>query len=269
MTDTSIDVADTPTVTSLVEHPRFKLAVVLLIILNGVLLGLETLRSLSPGIHAAIVMANHAILGCFVVELILRLMAYRLSFFREAWNLFDFVIIVVSLIVPAGPFQVVRSLRILRVVRLVSAVPSLRRVVEGLLGALPGIGSVLFLLLLVLYIAGVMATVLFRDILPENFGHLGLSLFSLFQIMTLEGWAEIADGAMEVYSWAWMFFIGYILVATFLVLNLVIGVVVGSIQSRIELEIAEENRGDAALREELIALQQEIATLRASIENQK
>ena len=258
-----------PAVISFVEHPRFRQTVIALILLNAVLLGLETSRSLPSEIYSAIVLANHAILGCFVIELVLRLLAYRLNFFSQPWNIFDFVIIVASLVVPAGPFQVLRSLRILRAIRLVSSVPSLRRVVEGLLGALPGIGSVLFLLLLVLYIAGVMATVLFRDILPENFGHLGLSLFSLFQIMTLEGWAEIADGAMEEYSWAWMFFIGYILIATFLVLNLVIGVVVGSIQSRIELEIAEENEGDAALRAELISLRQEIFALRESIEKHR
>jgi len=267
MTDTSIDIPSNSASMSIVEHPKFKAAVVALIIFNGILLGLETVRSLPANVHSAIVLINYLILVCFVVELILRLASYRLNFFREPWNVFDFVIILASLIVPAGPFQVVRSLRILRVVRLVSSVPSLRRVVEGLLGALPGIGSVLFLLLLVLYIAGVMATVLFRDILPEEFGHLGLSLFSLFQIMTLEGWAEIANDAMEQYSWAWMFFIGYILIATFLVLNLVIGVVVGSIQSRIEVEIAEENEGDAALKQELVALRKEISALRESLES--
>jgi len=258
-----------PPLTSIVEHPRFKGSVLTLIILNAVLLGLETARSLSPEIHESIVFANNFILGLFVVELILRIGAYRSSFFTEAWNLFDFLIIVAALIAPSGPFQVIRSLRVLRAVRLVSSVPSLRRVVEGLLGALPGIGSVLFLLILVLYMAGVMATVLFRDVSPEDFGHLGLSLYSLFQIMTLEGWADIAARVMIQYEWAWAFFIGYILVATFLVLNLVIGVVVVSIQSRIEVEIAEENLGDAALREEMIALRQEIHSLRESIERRE
>jgi voltage-gated sodium channel len=153
--------------------------------------------------------------------------------------------------------------------RLVSTVPSLRRVVEGLLGAVPGIASVLFLLLLVLYIAAVMATSLFRDASPEFFGHFGLSLYSLFQTLTLEGWSDIAKDVMEVYPWAWVFFIGYILIATFLVLNLVVGVVVSSIQARIEVEFAEEAEGDAAVREELRALRLEIASLRDTLEKER
>ena len=269
MSDISIPSKNDHLLVSIVEHPKFKGAVLILIVLNAVLLGLETARSLPTGIYDSVVFINHLILGLFVVELVLRIATYRFGFFAEAWNVFDFVIIVAALVTPTGPFQVVRSLRILRAVRLVSSVPSLRRVVEGMLGALPGIGSVLFLLVLVLYVAGVMATVMFRDVAPEEFGHLGLSLYSLFQVMTLEGWAEIAQHVMDQYSWAWMFFIGFILVATFLVLNLVIGVVVGSIQSRIETEIAEENLGDAALREELSALRQEIYALRESLERRE
>lgn len=240
-----------------------------LIVLSAVLLGFETSRGLPENVLEAIARANQLILGMFVIELVLRIAAYRFRFFLDSWNLFDFVIVAVALIVPTGPFQVVRSLRILRAIRLVSSVPSLRRVVEGLLGAVPGIASVMFLLLLVLYIAAVMATVLFRDVAPENFGHLGLSLFSLFQIMTLEGWSDIAQNVMAQYRYAWVFFIGYILVATFLVLNLVIGVVVSSIQARIEAEIAEENKGDAAVKEELTALRLEIASLRESLDRKK
>jgi voltage-gated sodium channel len=267
MSEVSVSEKIVPSLTGIVEHRTFKGAVLTLIVLNAVLLGFETSRSLPDGIYESIVFVNHLILGLFVIELILRITAYRLSFFSQAWNVFDFVIIVAALAAPTGPFQVVRSLRILRAVRLVSSVPSLRRVVEGMLGALPGIGSVLFLLILVLYVAGVMATVMFRDVAPEEFGHLGLSLYSLFQVMTLEGWADIAQRVMDQYTWAWMFFVGFILIATFLVLNLVIGVVVGSIQSRIETEIAEENLGDEALREELSALRQEIFALRESLES--
>ena len=188
---------------------------------------------------------------------------------RESWNLFDFAIVAAALIAPTGPFQVVRSLRILRAFRLVSSVPSLRRVVEGLFGAVPGIASVLFLLLLVLYIAAVMATMLFRDVAPEDFGHLGISLFSLFQIMTLEGWSDIATRVMAQYQWSWIFFIGYILIATFLVLNLVIGVVVSSIQSRIEAELSENDQTDTILLDELRELRLEINALRDELQRRK
>ena len=250
----------------LVEHPRFKGMVLALIVLNAMLLGLETARTLPPGVLESVNLLNRTILGLFVVELALRIAAFRFDFFRDRWSLFDFAIVAIALIAPSGAFQVVRSLRILRAVRLVSTVPSLRRVVEGLLGAVTGIASVLFLLLLVLYIAGVMATVLFRDVAPEYFGHLAISLFSLFQIMTLEGWADIALAVMEQREWAWAFFVGYILVATFLVLNLVIGVVVSSIQSHIEDESVDHAAEQAALRREVVALRQEIQSLRAALD---
>lgn len=247
----------------IVEDPRFKRAVLVLIVINAVLLGLETSRTLSAGTMNNIVLANKVILGAFVIELILRISAYRLNFFRDSWSLFDFAIVSIALIAPSGAFQVVRALRILRAFRLVSTVTSLRRVVEGLLGAIPGIASVLFLLILVLYIAGVMSTILFRDVAPDSFGHLGISLFSLFQIMTLEGWAEIATGVMEEYPWAWIFFIGYILVATFLVLNLVIGVVVSSIQSRIENETVSSSAAETELiMHELRGVREDIRLLR-------
>ena len=135
-----------------------------------------------------------------------------------------------------------------------------------LLGAVPGIASVMFLLVFVLYIAAVMATLLYRDIAPQNFGHLGLSLFSLFQIMTLEGWSEIAKGVMAEQPWAWIFFISYILLATFLVLNLVIGVVVSSIQSRIEAESEDRVIIDPTLKDELVELRSEINKLRESLD---
>ena len=259
----------TPSVSRLeriVEDDRFKRTVLALIVVSSVLLGLETSRTLPATIIDSVILANQIILGAFVVELVMRIAVYRLDFFRDSWSLFDFAIVAIALIAPSGAFQVIRALRILRAFRLVSTVPSLRRVVEGLLGAVPGIASVLFLLVLVLYIAGVMATMLFRDVAPEHFGHLPISLFSLFQIMTLEGWAEIATEVMAQYEWAWVFFIGYILVATFLVLNLVIGVVVSSIQSRIESESAGQMAEDSeSLRQEIVALRDEISSLREDL----
>lgn len=267
MTEAAASMSQHSRLEQLVEHDWFKGTIVALIVINAILLGVETSRTLSEGILDTAFRINRAILGIFVVELVLRISAHRLKFFRDPWSLFDLVIVMAALLAPSGPFQVLRALRILRALRLVSTVPSLRRVVDGLLGAVSGIASVLLLLILVLYIAGVMATLLFRDVAPENFGHLGISLFSLFQIMTLEGWAEIATEIMAVYSWAWVFFISYILLATFLVLNLVIGVVVSSIQSQIEAEASEEQAViDFQLKDELVALRQEINRLRESVE---
>ena len=254
--------SETTPLQRLVEHDGFKQAIIVLIVISAILLGMETMRELPAGVLDTLFHINRTILGVFVIELILRIAAHRLSFFRDPWSLFDFVIVGVALIPASGPLQVLRSLRILRALRLVATVPSLRRVVEGLLGAVPGIASVMVLLLLVMYIAAVMATLLFRDIAPEHFDHLGVTLFSLFQIMTLEGWAEIATNVMAEESWAWVFFITYILVSTFLVLNLVIGVVVDAIQSRIRSEAAEHVVVDPELTEEVDALRHEFNKLR-------
>ena len=252
----------------LVEHDWFKRAIVILIVINAVLLGVETVRELPANVLDAVFRINRTILGVFVIELILRIAAHRLAFFRDPWSVFDFVIVGAALIAPSGPFQVLRTLRVLRVLRLVSAVPSLRRVVDGLLSAVPGIASVLVLLILLLYVGSVMATLLFRDIAPGHFGHLGISLFSLFQVMTLEGWPDIATEVMASQRWAWVFFVGYILLATFMVLNLVIGVVVSAIQSKIESEAPGQSTADPALVHELNELRREISELRKKLEGQ-
>jgi voltage-gated sodium channel len=269
MNETSIAIPPSPLLLRFVEDARFKRAVVGLITVSAVLLGMETMRQLPAHLLDDVILLNRIILWAFVVELVLRIAAHRISFFRDAWNWFDFIIVAVSVASPTGPFQVLRALRILRALRLVSAVPSLKRVVDGLLRAVPGIASVMVLLVLLLYVTAVMATLLFRDIAPEYFGHLGGSLFSLFQIMTLEGWGDIANEVMKVEPWAWVFFVLYILIATFMVLNLVIGIVVSSIQTNIneELveEIAEDTKADLAMVSELRLLQQQIKELREDL----
>jgi voltage-gated sodium channel len=249
----------------LVDARWFRRSIIVLIVASAVLLGLETVRALPPGVLGAIHAINRLILGVFVVEVALRMLAYRSAFFRDGWNLFDLVIVVAAVVPPPGPWQSLRALRILRVLRLVSSVPTLRRVVEGLLSALPGLASIVVLLMLLLYIAAVMATHLYRDVSPAHFDDIGNSLFTLFQIMTLEGWPDIARTVMEQRPWAWIFFTGYILVATFMVLNLFIGVVVSAIQSRIADELAAETAGDESLAREVAALRGEIAGLRDEI----
>jgi voltage-gated sodium channel len=253
----------------LVDALWFRRSIIVLIVASAILLGLETVRALPPDVLNAIHAINRTILGVFVVEVTLRLLAYRSAFFRDSWNLFDLVIVVAAVVPPPGPWQSLRALRILRVLRLVSTVPSLRRVVEGLLSALPGLASIVVLLMLLLYIAAVMATHLYRDVSPEHFDDIGNSLFTLFQIMTLEGWPDIARTVMDQRPLAWVFFTGYILVATFMVLNLFIGVVVSSIQSRIADELAAETAGDEGVAREVAALRAEIAGLRREIAGQR
>jgi voltage-gated sodium channel len=249
-------------------------AIVALIVLNAVTLGLETSATVMAAVGPVLLAIDKAILAVFVVEIALRLYVHRLRFFRDPWSLFDFTIVAVALMPASGPFSVLRALRILRVLRLVSMVPSLRRVVTGLVNALPGMGSIILLLGIVFYVASVMATELFGDAFPDWFGSVGLSAYSLFQIMTLESWSMgIVRPVMEVFPHAWAFFVPFILSTTFVVLNLFIGVVVSAMQAA----VAEEGEsGREATRQEgaqvaaaLGELRAEVAALRAALERQR
>ena len=217
---------------------RFLIAVILV---NAVTLGLETVPPVMDRAGPLLVAIDRACLSIFVVELLARLYAQGLRFFRSGWNLFDFAIVGISLLPATGGFSVLRALRILRVLRVVSVVPSLRRVVDGLGRALPGMGSVFFLILIIYYIAAVMATKLFGASFPEWFGSLGASAYSLFQVMTLESWSMgIVRPVMEVYPYAWAFFVPFILMTTFAVMNLIVGLIVNSMQEAASEETREE-----------------------------
>lgn len=254
---------------ALVESTGFRRLVIALIVLSAVFLGLETVRALPPFWLDALHAANRLILAFFVLEIVLRILAHRGAFFRDGWSLFDLAIVLVAVIPPPGPMQMLRALRIVRAGRLLSAVPTLRRVVDGLLHALPGLGAIIVLLTLILYGAAVMATHLYRDISSGHFGDLGRSLLTLFQVMTLENWPDIAAPLMAVDPWAWVYFVGFILVSTFIVLNLFIGVVVSAIQSKIAIDLGAEldadSRRDAALARDVAALREEIVRLRQSL----
>jgi voltage-gated sodium channel len=176
---------------------------------------------------------------------------------------FDFVVVAAALAPAAGPFTVLRALRVLRVLRLISLVPSMRGVVSALLAALPGMASIIGLMGLVLYVSAVMATKLFGEIEPKFFGGLDVSLFTLFQVMTVEGWPDIARGVMEKAPYSWLFFVVYLLVATFMVLNLFIAVVVNAMQSKVAEDMRDEGEENTKqILEEVRALRRELASLR-------
>jgi voltage-gated sodium channel len=198
---------------------------------NAVLLGMETSPAIMSGAGPLIVALDRICLGIFVVELALKLLALGPRFFRSGWNIFDFVIIGISLTPGAQALSVLRALRILRLLRVISAAPRLQRVVEGFITALPGMGSVFLLMSIIFYIGSVMATKLFGASFPQWFGSLGESAYSLFQIMTLESWSMgIVRPVMEIYPYAWAFFVPFIMMTTFAVVNLLVGLIVNSMQ---------------------------------------
>ena len=226
------------------------------ILFNAVLLGMETSRPLMDAIGPVILTLDKICLGIFVVELALKLYAHRWQFWRSGWNIFDFIIIGIALMPATQGFSVLRALRILRLLRVVSVSPSLRRVVEGFITALPGMGSVFLLMGMIFYIGSVMATKLFQNSFPQWFGDLGNSAYSLFQIMTLESWSMgIVRPVMEVYPYAWAFFVPFIMVTTFAVVNLLVGLIVNSMQ---DAHAAESNKATDEYRDEVLTRLREI-----------
>ncbi|MCX8135019.1 MAG: ion transporter [Roseococcus sp.] len=263
-------------VARLVSSTLFQRVVIGLILFNAVTLGLETSESLMAA-HGRLLHAVDAVLlWLFTLELGLRIYAFRGRFFRDPWGLFDLAVVAIAWMPATGALSVLRALRVLRVLRLISVVPSLRVVVEAMLHALPGMGSILLLMVLIFYVFGVMATKLYGEIAPDRFGTLGESLFTLFQMMTLESWAEAnVRPILEHQPLAWLFFVPFILIATFVVLNLFIGVIVDSIQTlraqreevraeavAAEARAREQSEEIAAILAELRALRAEVAALR-------
>ena len=224
-----------------VEAPRFGRFILTLIILTAIILGLETSKNVMAHWGDTLDFINNIFLFIFVIELILRIYAWRMRFFKDAWSLFDLIVVSISLVPASGPLAILRALRVLRVLRVISAVPSMRRVVTTLLGALPGLGAIAVLLSLIYYVFAVIATKIFGDTFPDWFGTLGQSLYTLFQVMTLESWSMgISRPVMEKFPYAWMFFIPFILIATFTFLNLFIAIIVNAMQSFNEAEHAAE-----------------------------
>lgn len=213
------------------DRPVVSRFIVGVIVLNAILLGLETSKPVMDQFGPMILMLDMICLGIFTSEIAAKLFARGWRFFRNGWNIFDFIIVGIALVPGAQGFSVLRALRILRVLRVISVAPSLRRVVEGFITALPGMGSVFLLMAIIFYIGAVMTTKLFGASFPEWFGTLGRSGYSLFQIMTLESWSMgIVRPVMEVYPYAWAFFVPFIMVTTFAVVNLLVGLIVNSMQ---------------------------------------
>ncbi len=247
--------------THVVEAPLTQRLIIALILVNALTLGLETSRTVMAFAGPVVIVADRLILAVFTIEVLAKMFAYGLRFWRSPWHVFDFLVVGIALIPGTGPFSV---LRVLRLLRLVSMVPKLRFIVEALLRAIPGIVSILGLLVLVFYVFAIIATGLFRDSHPEWFGTLGASMYTLFQVMTLESWSMgISRPVMEEHPWAWAFFVPFILVATFTVLNLFIAIIVDAMQRMHEHQVAlEEQAITHVVHEENASLHAELSELR-------
>jgi voltage-gated sodium channel len=244
-----------------------------LIVLNAISLGLETNAGIVNSYGVFLHKFDVFVLAIFCVEIGGKLLYRRLGFFKNGWNLFDFVIVAIALVPSSGPLAVLRTLRIFRAMRLLSVVPSMRKVIQALLAAIPGIFSVGLMILLIFYVSAVLATNFFGASFDEWFGGIGKSMFTLFQIMTLESWSMgIVRPVMKEFPLAWIFFVLFILVTTFAVLNLFIGIIVDAMQrqSLDEQQALHGERGDTLpeaekIYTELLDLRTEVRALTAAL----
>jgi voltage-gated sodium channel len=258
-------------VANFIEDPRCVNFIATLILLNAVTLGLETSDYMMARFQSAIRVFDFFILGVFVIEISLKLYLYRVSFFRQGWNVFDFLVVGVALIPASGPYSVLRAFRVLRVLRLMSVVPQMRRVITALFLSIPGMASIIGVLMIIFYVCAVLATQIFgahpSNEMQELFGTIGASMYTLFQIMTLEGWSEnIAMPTMEYFPWSWAYFVVFIVVTSFAVLNLFIGIIVDAMNIVQEEDLKEERLGvTTAAHKDSLAVKKEIRSLRKEI----
>lgn len=264
-----------PILRQFIENALVQRIIIIAIVLNAITLGLETSQTVMGVAGGLLLAIDKALLTLFVLEMVIKLIAYRRDFIREPWNIFDIIVVAISLAPLATNLSVLRALRILRVLRLLSIVPAMRKVVTALLSAIPGMMSVVAVLAITFYVFAVLATKLFGTS-PDGdmqawFGTLGRSLFTLFQVMTLESWSMgIARPTMDIYPFAWVFFVVFVVVTSFSVLNLFIAIIVNAMQSEHDQEasadrqkLQEAAHADASeILTEVRALRAEVAALR-------
>jgi voltage-gated sodium channel len=254
-------------VREVLERPTVERAILGLIIVNAVTLGLSTSDRVMESVGPLIQVFDRLVLGVFVAELAAKLFSYGRGFFRNGWNIFDMFVVSLGLIPQQDGMSALRALRVIRALRLLSAVPQMRAVVQALLDALPGMGAVVIMLSIVYYVFAVMATIMFGDTFDQWFGTLGRSMFTLFQIMTLEGWSgEIVRPVMEIYPYAWAFFVPFIIMTAFSVLNLFIGLLVNTMESAVAEDAeAEFEKLRNLIRTETDQVDQHVMDLQAEL----
>lgn len=270
-----------------VEGHLFQNFILAVIVLNAAIMGILTAQHLPAGIRQVLTILDTACLWIFIAELLIKFVIYRLQFFRNGWNLFDLTVVILSLFSEFSFFSVFRIFRIFRVLRslkalkslrafrMVSSLKNLRIIVDAIGSSIPGICWSGMLLLLVYYIFSIMGTTLFGPQFPDWFGSIGKSFYTLFQVMTLESWSMgISRPVMEVFSWAWLYFVPFVLCTSFLIMNVVVGIVVNAISEVSESQATEERETSeedvqAQLRRELASLRKQLAQVENLLDQQE
>jgi len=256
----------------IVDTKAFEYFIITLILINGVVLGLETSQVILAKYGTWLVLANQAILAVFIFEALLKITAVAPRFklyFGDGWNLFDFTVVVLSLIPATGEFAMIARLaRLLRVARLISTIPELRLIITTLVRSIPSMGHVLMLMSIIFYIYGVAGYHIFHEHDPTHWRTLGISLLTLFRVVTLEDWTDVMYAAMEMNPYSWIYFVSFVVLGTFVVINLFIAVVLNNLDEAKQERLAEL-QGPVTRNEilkELRQTQQALALLQTKLE---
>jgi voltage-gated sodium channel len=262
-------------VEKLINSTIFQRFIIGVILINAAILGFMA-TNVAPETMRILHMLDVACLAIFIAEISLKFLVMRGAMFRDPWNIFDVIVIGIAVMPASGPLSVLRALRVLRLMRLVTVIPSMRRVVTGMFAAIPGGASVAAVLLVMYYIGAIIGVSLFRDVAPNHFGSLGQTFFTLFKMMTLEGWPDIADEVIVKSPNAWIFFVIFIILTTFTTLNLLFGIIVDAMnQTREDEEESEhalaQQSGDPKMiaAAKLAAMEDELSAIRRLLENTK
>ena len=249
-------------VAGVIDSGWFQSLVLFLIIANAIILGAETFAGVKSVFGGGLAIADRVIVWAFVVEIAMRIYAEGSDYIKKGWNVFDFVIVSISLLAATSGLAALRAFRVLRVLRVITVIPRMRVVVSALLDSIPGIASVGVVLALIIYVFAVIAANLYGEAHPDLFGDVFAAMYTLFQVMTLEGWPDIAARLGETHQRSWIFFLTFLLIATFTMLNLFVAIVVRVIEEDSdELMSAQTN----LVREEIRALREDVAASRREI----
>ena len=219
------------------ESGRFQGVILGVILFNAIVLGLQTYEGIEDDVGSLLVTLNEICLGVFVVEVTIRILAYGphvrgyRDFFREGWNVFDFVVIGAAFLPGLREnATLLRLVRLMRVVRIVSVLPDLRVLIRGMVRSLMPIGTMAIVGVFLMYVYGMVGWILFHEELPEQWGNIGDAMLTLFVIMTLENFPQYMGEAIEVHPQAWIFFVSYVLLASFLVINVLIAIIINAME---------------------------------------
>lgn len=260
----------------LVDSDAFNLAIAGVIVINAIVLGLETFPSVMASYADQLILANDICYGVFVVELVLRFASYGRrpqDFFKSGWNVFD-LIIIGGVWIPGvrENATLLRILRLARIARLLRFLPDARVLIATVVRSIPPLASIVVLTFLILFIYGMVGWALFGEALPESWGTITRAMLTLFILLTLENFPTYLEEALAVTPWATLYFVSYVLVAAFVIFNLLIGIIISSMESAREREALREAKesgitGDAVariheIREALDALEVDVQILR-------